>query len=206
MIYVKFEITVFLVIEYSSSKNKISLALLENHPELFITSFAMILHMVQLSTIEILISIGLIIGGFGLYLLWKIFNVLNKIGVSIEPKSEKKFNSGETINVAVSTKELWQSSKKARVALFIRSFFFENYWFSAKEVLEEQLTHTRSLVLGETSAIATYLARLFENGYLDRQKSSSRAVKYKLTEKMILEFPLIEPAQFNELLKIGPLE
>ncbi|MCE7733782.1 MAG: hypothetical protein GPJ54_02820 [Candidatus Heimdallarchaeota archaeon] len=110
--------------------------------------------------------------------------------------------SGMTYNADLSPNELWQSSKKERVALFIRMAFSENYWFTAKEVLEEQLTHTTSLVLGETSAIATYLARLFENGYLDRQKSGSRAVKYRLTDKILLEYPIVETIQFNELLTL----
>ncbi len=110
--------------------------------------------------------------------------------------------SGITYNADLSPNELWQSSKKERVALFIRMAFSENYWFTAKEVLEEQLTHTTSLVLGETSAIATYLARLFENGYLDRQKSGSRAVKYRLADKILLEYPVVETIQFNELLTL----
>jgi len=115
---------------------------------------------------------------------------------------ETEIQSGITYNADLSPEELWQSSKKERVALFIRMVFSENYWFTAKEVLEEQLTHTTSLVLGETSAIATYLARLFENGYLDRQKSGSRAVKYRLAEKILLEYPAVETPQFNELLTL----
>lgn len=111
-------------------------------------------------------------------------------------------HSGITYNADLSPNELWQSSKKERVALFIRMAFSENYWFNAKEVLEEQLTHTTSLVLGETSAIATYLARLFENGYLDRQKSGTRAVKYRLADKILLEYPVVETLQFNELLTL----
>ena len=110
--------------------------------------------------------------------------------------------SGITYNTDLSPNDLWQSTKKERVALFIRMAFSENYWFTAKEVLEEQLTHTTSLVLGETSAIATYLARLFENGYLDRQKSGSRAVKYRLADKILVEYPVVETLQFNELLTL----
>ena len=116
--------------------------------------------------------------------------------------SEPEGQSGITYSADLAPEELWQSSKKERVALFVRMAFSDNYWFTAKEVLEEQLTHTTSLVLGETSAIATYLARLFENGYLDRQKSGSRAVKYRLTEKILLEYPVVETIQFNELLTL----
>ncbi|MHA2029923.1 MAG: hypothetical protein ACW99A_07455 [Candidatus Kariarchaeaceae archaeon] len=116
--------------------------------------------------------------------------------------SSNESQSGTTFNVTQSPEELWQSSKKERVALFIRTFIAEDYWFTAKEVLEEQLNHTTSLVLGETSAIATYLARLFDNGYLDRQKSGSRTVKYRLAEKIILEYPVVETPMFNELLTL----
>ena len=125
-------------------------------------------------------------------------------GVITTPASsvDNEEQSGITYNADLSPYELWQSSKKERVALFIRMAFSENYWFNAKEVLEEQLTHTTSLVLGETSASATYLARLFENGYLDRQKSGSRAVKYRLADKILLEYPVVETIQFNELLTL----
>lgn len=116
--------------------------------------------------------------------------------------SEHENQSGITYHTDLSPEELWQSSKRERVALFVRQAFSEDLWFTARDVLDEQLTFTHSIVLGETSAIATYLARLFENGYLDRQKGSGRKIKYRMTSKLISEYPKIELSQFNELLTL----
>ncbi len=118
------------------------------------------------------------------------------------PIQEESNQAGITYTNELTPTEIWQSSKRERVALFVRGAFSEDLWFTAKEVLEEQLTYTPSIILGETSAIATYLARLFENGYLDRQKIGSRTVKYRITEKLSNEYPLIEQREFNELITL----
>ena len=123
--------------------------------------------------------------------------------ITPQAKNQEEVNqTGITYSNELTPAEIWQSSKREKVALFVRWAFSENLWFTAKEVLEEQLTYTPSIILGETSAIATYLARLFDNGYLDRQKSGSRTVKYRITEKLTNDYPLIEQREFNELITL----
>lgn len=120
----------------------------------------------------------------------------------LQPVSRIIMNDPLTNLSKLTTSEIWSSSKRNRVALFVRWAFSENLWFTAKEVQEEQFTYTSAIILGETSAIATYLARLFDSCYLDRQKSGSRTVKYRITVKMSNDYPLITTKEFNELIKI----
>ena len=51
--------------------------------------------------------------------------------------------------------EIWNSSKRERVALFIRTFMAETLWFNAKDIQDQQLAITGRLSLGETSAISS---------------------------------------------------
>jgi hypothetical protein len=111
--------------------------------------------------------------------------------------------SGETYNVELTPEEIWQTSKKERVALFIRSAFTQDLWFTAREVLDEQLTYVSSIVLGETSAIATYLARLFESGYLDKQQGPGRTIRYRMTSKLTDAYPRLDlSSEFSELVAV----
>lgn len=95
--------------------------------------------------------------------------------------------------------DVWNSSKKEKVALFIRNYFSPTLWFSAKEVLEEQLMIVRSIVFGETSQINTYLKRLNDEKYVDR-RNIGRKVNYRINQKLIDEYPTIALEKFNELI------
>lgn len=95
--------------------------------------------------------------------------------------------------------DVWNSSKKEKVALFIRNYFSPTLWFSAKEVLEEQLMIVRSIVFGETSQINTYLKRLNDEKYVDR-RNMGRKVNYRINQKLIDEYPTIALEKFNELI------
>jgi len=111
--------------------------------------------------------------------------------------------SGEVIIEERDLNEIWETSKKERVALFIRSYMSDNLWFSAKDIMDQQLAVSGQIVLGETSAIGTYLARLFDGGYLDKKKSpNGRSVSYKMTDQLMSEYPAITTAEIQQLLKI----
>lgn len=95
--------------------------------------------------------------------------------------------------------DVWNSSKKEKVALFIRNYFSPTLWFSAKEVLEEQLLIVRSIVFGETSQINTYLKRLHDEKYVER-RNMGRKVNYRINQKLIDEYPTISLERFNDLI------
>ncbi len=110
--------------------------------------------------------------------------------------------TGKTFVHERTAEEIWQSSKRDRVALFIRNYFSETLWFNAKDVQDQQLAVTGSLALGETSAIATYLTRLFDVGLLDRKKSDKRNVFYRITPKLQVEYIQISAEKIMELASI----
>ncbi|MCY3413858.1 MAG: hypothetical protein INQ03_19595 [Candidatus Heimdallarchaeota archaeon] len=95
--------------------------------------------------------------------------------------------------------EVWQSSKREKVALFIRNYFSPSLWFSAKELLEEQLQIVQAIIFGETSQIGTYLNRLSEDGYLVRQ-NRGRLVRYRIQQKLIDDYPEVILEEMNHLL------
>ena len=97
--------------------------------------------------------------------------------------------------------EIWESSKKERLALFLRNYVSDTIWFTAKQIQELQLAETGTLALGETSAIATYLSRLSESGYLDRTKDS-KGVQYKIAPLLTAHYPAIEQEQMSQLMQI----
>jgi hypothetical protein len=96
--------------------------------------------------------------------------------------------------------EIWNSSKRERVALFMRTFMSDTLWFNAKDIQDQQLAITGKLSLGETSAISTYLNRLYESAFLDRKKQGSRNVYYRMTPKLAMEYPLMETSHIEVLL------
>lgn len=100
--------------------------------------------------------------------------------------------------------EIWNSSKREKVALFIRNYFSPTLWFSAKDLLDEQLQVVRSIIFGETSQIGTYLKRLHEEKYLER-KTMGRLVKYKSTELLQNDYPRVPLEQLNDMI-INSLE
>lgn len=124
-------------------------------------------------------------------------------GGSISPDSNNETpKTGKTIFVERTPEEIWNASKKDRVALFIRNYFNENLWFSSKDIMDQQLAIFNNISLGETSALGTYLNRLFESAYLDRQKSQGKVVYYKIAQKLIDEYPLVAKEQFQELSQV----
>ena len=96
--------------------------------------------------------------------------------------------------------EIWASSKREKLALFIRSYFAEDLWFNARDILEQQVIISGALPLGDTSAIGTYLTRLYETGHLDRKKGGARSIHYRMTEKLCSEYPLISTVSLEELM------
>ncbi len=94
---------------------------------------------------------------------------------------------------------IWHTSKKEKVAMFIRNYFSPTLWFSAKDLLEEQLQVVRSIVFGETSQIGTYLKRLYEEKFLER-KTYGRLVKYKMNETFQNTYPRIPMEQMNSFI------
>ncbi|MDH5647996.1 MAG: hypothetical protein OEZ01_18440, partial [Candidatus Heimdallarchaeota archaeon] len=116
---------------------------------------------------------------------------------------EEDNNEGRTFVRERSIDEIWNTSKKERVALFIRNHINETLWFNAKDIQDQQLSITGQLLLGETSAISTYLTRLFESGHLDRTKEkNSRNVLFKSNYKLLEDYPAISLDKFKELLTI----
>ncbi|MHA2091227.1 MAG: hypothetical protein ACW98K_10240 [Candidatus Kariarchaeaceae archaeon] len=109
--------------------------------------------------------------------------------------------SGQTIVRQRTAEEIWNGSKRDRVALFIRNYISEHLWFDAKEILDQQLTVNPTIILGESPAIATYLNRLFDMGYLDREKSG-RNVKYRVTLKLQEEYPEIARNEMEKLVQL----
>ena len=86
------------------------------------------------------------------------------------------------------------------MTLFLRNYLAENLWFSAKDVLEQQLLIARTLIFGETSQISTYLKRLNGESYLIRRNNGYR-VQYQIAEKLLLEYPSIDNSRFINLIK-----
>ena len=115
-----------------------------------------------------------------------------------EPEIEE---SGVTFIEDRTVDDIWNSSKRERVALFMRTFMSDTLWFNAKDIQDQQLAITGKLSLGETSAISTYLTRLFESGFLDRKKQGTRNVYYRMTPKLALEYPMMETSHFEVLLQ-----
>ncbi|MHA2249850.1 MAG: hypothetical protein ACXAD7_05785 [Candidatus Kariarchaeaceae archaeon] len=121
---------------------------------------------------------------------------------STQPSIEEPMQSGKTIIHERTAEEIWLHSKKERVALFIRNYLSEQLWFNAKDIQDQQIAITGKLSLGETSAIGTYLTRLFEVGYLDRKKSvNERNVFYRINEKLIESYPLISQDVIQQLVE-----
>ena len=66
--------------------------------------------------------------------------------------------------------------------------------------MDQQLQEFSKIVLGETSAVGTYLARLFEGAYLDKKKTpNGRSVHYKMTAKLLDEYPQIAVHEIKQL-------
>ncbi|MCH8907242.1 MAG: hypothetical protein IH840_09150 [Candidatus Heimdallarchaeota archaeon] len=107
--------------------------------------------------------------------------------------------SGQSSEYERSAEDIWNSSKRERVALFIRNYFSETLWFNAKMVQDQQLAETGKLALGETSAIGTYLTRLFEDGNLDR-KVNGRKVFYRLNDQLLASYPEITVQQLESFI------
>ena len=119
----------------------------------------------------------------------------------VDTPSSEVDESGEVIIQSRNIQEIWDSSKKERVALFVRAYMSETLWFSSKDIMDQQLAISGSIVLGETSALGTYLARLFDSGYLDKKKSpNGRSVHYRITEKLIDDYPAIPTPEMKDLL------
>lgn len=124
-----------------------------------------------------------------------------KSNVQTAPSATDDTMSGKSIEFERTIEDIWNSSKKERVALFIRSYLADTLWFNAKLVQDQQLAETSQLTLGETSAIGTYLTRLFEEGLLDR-KTNGRKVFYRLNHKLVAEYPEITGQQLEHLIQI----
>lgn len=127
----------------------------------------------------------------------------NEIRQMLKPVIQIVKNNSFTNLSNLTPSQIWLTSKRHKTALFVRFAFSEDLWFTAKEVQEEQFNYTAAIIMGETSAIATYLARLFDNGYLDRQKSGFKTVKYRITDKLRNEYPLVGQKEFNELISLN---
>ena len=126
---------------------------------------------------------------------------LTSNNVSYTEMPEQETDQGTVFIQSRSLEQIWNSSKKDKLAIFIRSYFSDNLWFTSKEIMEQQIAITGKIVLGETSAIGTYLNRLFETGHLDKQKYlNGRTVSYKISEKLKTEYPQIPNKEFKTLL------
>lgn len=109
--------------------------------------------------------------------------------------------AGDVIIRERTVDEIWNSSKREQVALFVRTFIAPNHWFSAKDIVDLQISELGRLSLGETSAIGTYLQRLHESGYLDKEKiKNSRGVTYKTTSDLEKDYPAVAIEQFKILI------
>ncbi len=122
------------------------------------------------------------------------------VGGTVKPQTSINNPTGKTYVHEKSVEEIWNSSKKEKIALFIRNYLSEELWFNSKDIQDQQLAITGKLTLGETSAIGTYLNRLFESAYLDRKKDS-RTVFYRMTDKLIGEYPVINTHEFVSLIE-----
>lgn len=122
------------------------------------------------------------------------------IGVTNQ-NTPKLDTSGKTYEVERTAEEIWNSSKREKVGLFIRNYFSETLWFNSKDIQDQQLSITGKLSLGETSAIGTYLTRLFESGFLDRKKGTGRTILYRLTDLMVADYPLINSTEFVHMIE-----
>ena len=110
-------------------------------------------------------------------------------------------DSGEIILTQRSVEEIWSSSKKEQVAIFIRTYMSDTLWFNAKDIMDQQIATCRQIIFGETSAIGTYLQRLFETGHLDKRKTpNSRNVSYKMTQTLISEYPHVSIEKMSMLM------
>jgi hypothetical protein len=97
--------------------------------------------------------------------------------------------------------EIWNSSKREQVALFVKTFIAPNQWFSAKDIVDLQISELGRLSLGETSAIGTYLQRLHESGYLDKEKSKNgRSVSFRTRSELEKDYPVISIEKFKILI------
>ncbi len=100
----------------------------------------------------------------------------------------------------LSADEIWEyGSKKERIAHFVRNHFSTKEWFTTIDVRDQQLEFVKKMVFGESSAIATYLNRLTDEGLL--RKTKRRKISYQITDKLILEYPSLELHQITELLR-----
>ncbi len=116
------------------------------------------------------------------------------------PMAENPTEGGEVYLSERTLDDIWNSSKKERVALFLRNFVSDNFWFQATDIMDQQLQEFSKIVLGETSAIGTYLARLFEGAYLDKRKTpNGRTVHYRITAKLQEEYPLVTTHEIKQL-------
>lgn len=110
-------------------------------------------------------------------------------------------NSGKVVIAERSIEDIWNSSKRERVALFIRNYLSPTIWFGAKDIVDQQLSITGGLELGETSSIGTYLNRLFENGFLDKKMTTNgRSVSFKITDKLLTSYPEVALEEIKTLL------
>ena len=96
--------------------------------------------------------------------------------------------------------EIWEyGSKKEKIALFVGNHFKPNDWFTTIDVRDQQLEFVKKLVFGESSAIATYLNRLTDEGFL--RKTKRRKMSYQITDKLTQAYPSLELHQISELLR-----
>lgn len=122
------------------------------------------------------------------------------VGQTSLPIAKTEPSTGKTFAMEKSIEDIWNSSKKEKIALFIRNYLSESLWFNSKDIQEQQLAITGKLTLGETSAIGTYLNRLFESAYLDRKKDN-RTVYYRMTDKLTDEYPRISTNEFVTMIE-----
>ncbi|MCY3410482.1 MAG: hypothetical protein INQ03_02490 [Candidatus Heimdallarchaeota archaeon] len=127
------------------------------------------------------------------------------VGATTTPTNQSTPAHGKTIVDERTPEMIWNSSKREKVALFLRNYISESLWFNSKDIQEQQLAIMGNLSLGETSAIGTYLNRLFEQGFLDRKKGEGRLIYYRMTEMMISEYPRIETTEFTEMIKLSSM-
>lgn len=64
------------------------------------------------------------------------------------------------------------------------------------------IEETRSLILGDTSNIGTYLGRLYDDGYLDRKKGAGRSVQYRITGNLTQDYPEFNSFELQELVQL----
>ena len=64
---------------------------------------------------------------------------LTSNNISYTEMPEQETDQGTVFIQSRSLEQIWNSSKKDKLAIFIRSYFSDNLWFTSKEIMEQQV-------------------------------------------------------------------